>query len=119
MLGNNFGLFGSPERARRILKKFHRITAPDAHIIAATLNPYRTEEKAHLEYHELNRRRGRLPGQIRMRVRFGKAVGAWFDYLFVSPEEMQQIVNDTDWQIKEFIAPEQANYFAVIEKKIL
>ncbi len=117
MLGSNFGLFGSRERARQILKKFHRITASDAQIIAATLNPYRTDNPDHLEYHELNRRRGRMAGQIRMRVRFGKAVGAWFDYLFVSPEEMQEIVNETDWQIKEFITPEQANYCAVIQKK--
>lgn len=117
MFGNNFGLLGSPERARQILKKFHRITAPDAQIIAGTLNPYQTEKTEHLEYLELNRRRGRMPGQIRMRIRFGKTVGAWFDYLFVSPEEMREILKDTDWQIKEFIAPEQANYFAVIQKK--
>ena len=117
MFGNNFGLFGSRERARQILKKFHRITAPGAQIIAGTLNPYQTEKTEHLEYHELNRRRGRMPGQIRMRVRFGKTIGAWFDYLFVSPEEMREIIKDTDWQVKEFIAPEQANYFAVINKK--
>lgn len=117
MLGNNFGLFGSPEKAKTILAKMSRITALDAQIIAKTLNPYKTDDAMHLEYHELNRKRGRMPGQIRMRVRFGKAVGEWFDYLFVSPEEMESILADTDWQIREFIASEEANYFAVIGKK--
>ena len=119
MFGNNFGLFGDAENAKRILKKLSRITSSEARIIAGTRNPYRTDSQEHLEYHEFNRQRGRMPGQSRMRVRYGKAVGAWFDYLFVSPEEMQEIVADTEWQIEEFIEPEEANYFAVVKKKPL
>ena len=53
-----------------------------------------------------------------MRVRYGKAVGEWFDYLFVSPEEMREILEETDWQIKEFIESGESNYNAVIEKII-
>ncbi len=59
-----------------------------------------------------------MSGQLRIRARFGKTIGEWFDYLFVSPEEMQNILKDTDWQIKEFIEPEAASYFAVIGKKL-
>ncbi len=117
MFGNNFGLFGDAENAKTILKKLNRITAPNAKIIAGTRNPYLTDDTTHLEYHEFNRRRGRMAGQLRLRVRFGKTVGEWFDYLFVSPEEMREILANTDWQIEEFIASEEANYFAVIEKK--
>jgi SAM-dependent methyltransferase len=117
MLGNNFGLFGDPENAKLILQKFARITSARAQIIAGTRNPYRTDSQEHVEYHELNRRRGRMPGQIRMRVRYGKAVGEWFDYLFVSPEEMREIVEDTDWRIREFIGAGEANYYAVIVRE--
>jgi len=117
MLGNNFGLFGDAENAGAILKKMNQITAPDARIIAGTHNPYQTDAAEHLEYHELNRKRGRMPGQLRIRVRFGKTIGEWFDYLFVLPEEMQEIIKNTDWQITEFIASEEANYFAIIHKK--
>jgi hypothetical protein len=60
-----------------------------------------------------------MGGQLRMRVRFGKTIGEWFDYFFVSPEEMENILKDTDWQIKEFIEPEAASYFAIIVKKPL
>lgn len=117
MFGNNFGLLGSFENAQTILKKFSRITAPDAQIIAQSRNPYLTNEPEHLAYHSSNKRRGRMGGQLRMRVRFGKTIGEWFDYLFVSPLEMQNIFKDTDWQIKEFIEPEAASYFAIIDKK--
>ena len=118
MFGNNFGLFGDAENARLILKKMFRITSSQAQIIAGTRNPYLTDSPEHLEYHEFNRQRGRMPGQIRMRVRYGKAVGAWFDYLFVSPEEMREILENTDWQVKEFIESVEANYFAVLGKKV-
>lgn len=117
MFGNNFGLFGSPKGAKTILKKLHWITSPDARIIAGTLNPYKTADPDHLAYHKLNKSRGRMSGQIRMRVRYRRTVGAWFDYLFVAPEEMEDIFRDKDWQIEKFIAPEEANYFAVVQKK--
>lgn len=118
MLGNNFGLFGSAKGVRLILKKLYRITAPDARIIAGTRNPYKTDDPNHLQYHRLNRKRGRMGGQIRMRVRFERTVGPWFDYLFVSPEEMEDVLSNTDWQVERFIGPEEANYFAVIRKKL-
>jgi 2-polyprenyl-3-methyl-5-hydroxy-6-metoxy-1,4-benzoquinol methylase len=119
MMGNNFGLFGSFQNARAILKKFARITAPKAQIIAKTLNPYITDNPLHPLYHHFNRQRGRLGGQIRMRIRYGATVGEWFDYLFVSPEEMNEILHDTDWRIEELLNAEEANYIAVIEKKSL
>lgn len=118
MLGNNFGLFGDAENTRRILEKMSRITTSNAQIIAGTRNPYQTSDRNHLEYHQLNKKRGRMAGQIRMRVRYRKTVGEWFDYLFVSPEEMKEILKNTDWQIEEFIEePEEANYLAVLSKK--
>lgn len=117
MFGNNFGLMGDAENAKLIFNKLSRITSSQARIIAGTLNPYKTDCPEHLEYQELNRQRGRMAGQIKMRIRYGKVIGEWFDYLFVSPEEMQEIVGDTDWQIQEFIESGESNYFAVISKK--
>lgn len=117
MFGNNFGLFGSAENAQIILEKMYRITTPNAQIIAQTLNPYMTDDEAHLQYHKRNKKLGRMTGQIRLRVRYGMYVGEWFDYLFVSPEEMKEIINKSDWQIRELINSDKTNYFAIIEKQ--
>jgi len=57
-----------------------------------------------------------------MRVRYGATVSEWFDYLFVSPKEMREILRDTDWQIEELLNAEEeatADYVAVIQKKSL
>jgi SAM-dependent methyltransferase len=119
MLGNNFGLFGDAKGAKRILKRLYRITSVEARIIAGTRNPYETDNPNHLQYHRLNTKRGRMPGQIKMRVRFEKTVGPWFDYLFVSPKEMGELLGDTDWQVERFIGSKEANYIAVLRKKFV
>ena len=116
MMGNNFGLFGSFQKARSLLKRFHKITSDDGLIVAETRDPYKTDNPAHLEYHELNRKRGRMGGQVRIRVRFGKYATPWFDYLFVSKEEMEDILKGTGWKVKQYIDSGNALYIAIIEK---
>ena len=84
MMGNNFGLFGSFEKARRLLKRFYRITSEGALIIASSRDPYKTNNPAHLRYHKLNKALGRMSGQVRIRIRYEMYIGKWFDYLMVS-----------------------------------
>ena len=116
MMGNNFGLFGSFQKARSLLKRFHKITSDDGLIVAETRDPYKTDNPAHLEYHKLNRKRGRMGGQVRIRVRFEKYATPWFDYLFVSKEEMDEILKGTGWKVKQYIDSGNALYIAIIEK---
>jgi SAM-dependent methyltransferase len=116
MLGNNFGLFESFDQARRLLATFHKITFDRARIIAETLDPYKNDEPAHSEYHKLNRKKGRMPGQVRLRVRYKKYATPWFDYLFVSKEEMQGILKETEWRVARFIDSDGPCYIAILEK---
>ncbi|HVP16383.1 MAG TPA: class I SAM-dependent methyltransferase [candidate division Zixibacteria bacterium] len=66
MMGN-FGLFSDLKKARRLLGRFYRMTSEDALIIASSRDPYATRNRAHLRYHKLNRERGRMSGQVRIR----------------------------------------------------
>ena len=116
MLGNNFGLFGSFERARLLLKRFHEMTSEDALIIAATRDVYKTDKPDHLEYQRLNRERGRMSGQVKIRVRFHRYASKWFDYLMVSKQEMEDILDGTGWKVQEYLDSDGANYIAIIGK---
>jgi hypothetical protein len=116
MMGNNFGLFGSFKKARRLLKRFYKMTSEDCLIIASSRDPYKTSSPAHLEYHRLNRERGRMSGEVKIRVRYEKYIGKWFDYLMVSGEEMKQILLDTGWEIRKFLDVGQPCYIAIIRK---
>ena len=85
MFGNNFGLFGSPSKARRLLQGLRPLVG---RIVAASNDPAATDDPADLlAYQERNRGRGRMPGQLRLRVRYRDLTGPWFDYLIVSPDE--------------------------------
>jgi len=117
MMGNNFGLFGSRRKAVSLLKTFAKITTPDGMIIAGSLDPYKTTNPDHLLYHKRNKKRGRMAGQIKFRIRFKGILGKWFDYLFVSQAEMQDILSETDWQVEKFIRSFGDTYFAMIRKR--
>lgn len=117
MIGHNWGLMGNGRRARWLLRKFHAMTTPKARIIAESNDVQKTQNPDHLAYQSYNRERGRLPGQLRIRVRYRGFIGEWFDYLMVSREEMQKIVDGTGWHIIEFIDSDKTSYVAVMEKQ--
>ena len=116
MLGNNFGLFSNLDMARRLLGKLDRVTSKKGRIIAQSTDPYKTDIPEHLAYHEFNRKRGRMSGQVRIRVRYRKYASPWFDYLLVSKEEMEAILTGTAWRVSKFIDSEAAPYIAIIDK---
>lgn len=120
MYGNNFGLVGTRATAPRILDGLAAVTTDDARLLAATRDPYATDESAHTDYHELNRKRGRLGGALRIRTRYGRRASPWFDYLMVSPAELREVLGPTGWTLHEVVEPnslnESGDYVADIRK---
>lgn len=115
-LGNNFGLFANRREAQRMLLRLHRMTSSDAHIVAESLDPRDTDNPFHLAYHRKNLARGRMAGQVRIRVRYQGYVTPWFDYLFVSKTEMRGLLRGSGWRIQEFLPGEGPVYVAVLAK---
>ena len=116
MFGNNFGLFAGKAQAARMLKRLHRLTTARGRIVAETRDTFSTDRPEHLRYHERNRRKGRMPGQLRIRVRHRLATTPWFDYLIVSPDELRDLVAGSGWEIARLIDGEAGMYTVVLEK---
>ena len=117
MMGHNFGLVGNYKRAKWLLRRFAAMTTVSAKIIAETMDPYQTEDSHHLAYHQFNRNRGRMSGQLRLRIRYRQYTTPWFDYLFVSKAEMEDILNGTAWQVERYInAANTPTYVAILAK---
>jgi len=114
MLGNNFGLFGNAAKARRLLRRFKTFTSTGATLIAESLNVYETKDPDHLAYLAANRKRGRMSGQIRMRGRYKRFATPWFDYLMVSPEELDALVEGTGWRVTNRYPPAGARLYTYI-----
>jgi SAM-dependent methyltransferase len=117
MMGNNWGLMANRTRARWLLRKFYNLTSFPARIIAATNDIYQTDSPYHLAYQAYNHERGRMTGQIRMQVCYKFFRSRWFDYLMVSREEMQEILEGTGWRVERFIDSPGQTYMAVIGKE--
>jgi cyclopropane fatty-acyl-phospholipid synthase-like methyltransferase len=117
MFGNNFGLLGGFNQARTLLKRFYKMTSSDGRIIAQTLDPYETDDPDYLWYHRWNREHGRMGGLVRIRSRYKKLIGPWFDYLFASREEVKKLAAGTGWKVRRFISVSGPGYAAVLEKE--
>lgn len=115
MLGNNFGLFASAAKAGRLLRRFHRLTTPRGRIVAETRDVYATDDRGHLAYQARNRERGRMGGQVRIRVRYRDLATPWFDYLMVSPDELRELAEPAGWRVARIIESDDT-YVAVLEK---
>ncbi len=100
-LGNNLGLLGSPTHAVSLLNALAAISAPDSMIVGTGRDPYATDDPLHLAYHEANRRLGRMPGQVTIRVRHRTLTTPWFDLLWCSIDELADLCESTRWSIAD------------------
>jgi SAM-dependent methyltransferase len=118
LFGNNFGVFGTPERLHRMLGVWARRTKPASRILAQSTSPYCGGAPAFdRAYYQRNKQIGRMPGQSRIRTRYRGYVGAWSDWLFVSRQEMRGLLRGTGWhQVKILGASPSDSYVAVLEK---
>ena len=85
-------------------------------MIGDILDPYETEIPEHLAYQAWNRSKGRMGGQIRMRVRYKGYKSPWFDYLFLSREELEEILEGSGWRLKAIIATYSPSYAVHLER---
>lgn len=113
MFGNNFGLVGTRERAPSVLGDLAAVASEDAVLLAESRDPYATDDPDHLAYQERNRERGRLPGALRIRIRYGSHATPWFDYLLASREEMRELVAETRWTVTDTLG-EGDSYVGVL-----
>lgn len=115
LLGNNLGLIEGPERAPVLLAALARLAAPGARIVAQGTDPYGTTDPLHVAYHAGNRARGRLGGQLRLRLRYREVASDWFDYLNCSVAELTDLLAGTSWRLKSIDDRDHPYYLAVME----
>jgi SAM-dependent methyltransferase len=118
LFGNNFGIFGTPGRLRRILTAWARLTGPGTRILAGSTNPYGGGAPLLTRrYYFSNLEKGRMPGQVRFRIRYRGHVGPWLSWLFVSRQEMTTLLRGTGWhRSRLFGGATSEPYVAVLEK---
>ena len=118
LFGNNFGIFGSPARLRRVLTDWARRAAPGARILAQSTNPYCGGAPAlDRSYYLRNKRLGLMPRHCRLRIRYHDMATPWFEWLFVSRDEMRLLLRGTGWHQSRILGAAPSDpYVGVLEK---
>ena len=101
MLGNNLGLLGSRSGAATLLGQLADVTVPGGRLIGSSRDPHGLFQDDHLPYLRDNLRAGRMPGEVRLRVRHGFESTDWFPYLYVSAAELRDLLVGTPWTLDE------------------
>jgi SAM-dependent methyltransferase len=115
LLGNNVGLLENRDRAPVFLSALATLANPGARIVAQGTDPYGTTDPVHVAYHRRNRERGRLGGQLRLRLRYRLLATEWFDYLVCSVDELAALLAGTRWRLSWIDAADRPYYLAVME----
>ncbi|MDM4721926.1 methyltransferase domain-containing protein [Micromonospora sp. WMMA1363] len=115
LLGNNVGLLEGRGRAPGFLAALAALARPGAQVIAQGTDPYGTRDPVHTGYHERNRRRGRLGGQLRLRLRYRELGTPWFDYLVCSPDELASLVRGSAWRLADVDDRDAPYYLATLQ----
>jgi SAM-dependent methyltransferase len=115
LFGNGIGLLGSPQQAPVVLAELARVAAPGARLLASGHDPYATTNPIHLAYHDRNRQRDRMPGQLHLRVRHERLTSKWFDYLLPSKAELTDLLRESPWRLVEMRHDHHGGYLAVMQ----
>jgi len=115
LLGNNMALLGDIKKGKQILRKLKNVTNQDAYIFGTCVNPHLTKDAVHLQYQNQNKREGRMPGELTLRIRYKNLVGPWFKYIFMSPRELKDLLRGTGWAVEK-VHNSGVSYLAIIKK---
>lgn len=116
MFGNNLALLGNPKRAVWFLRRLRALTSSEGRIIGLNRDPYKTDVKEHLDWHKRNRRKGKMSGQGKIRVRYLNCTGPWLEFLMLSPKELKPIAKAAGWTVSGVIHDPGGQYAAIMEK---
>ncbi|MGI5128058.1 class I SAM-dependent methyltransferase [Pseudonocardia sp. CA-107938] len=114
MLGWNLGFLSDQRRAAAVLARLAQLANPGARVIGTGADPHLVEDEEHRAALEANRRRGRLPGQMRMRIRFDRLATPFFDYLYCSPAELDALVGESPWRLSDVVPDEETGTYGAV-----
>ena len=116
LFGNNFGILGEEPKIVEMFRTLSTVTTKDAVILAASVDPLFTDNPKHLAYHEKNRKEGKPPGLLKLRLNYKEEVGDWWNLLLAEQTRMADIADQAGWRADVFIGTPRY-YVGVLRKR--
>lgn len=96
-MGLNIGAAGNLASLKQLFDLLRRSCIEGGHFLLTSIDVTRRWD--YESYFLANISKGRDMGQSRARFRFGKAKGEWFDWIYVSPDDLRSIAGQTGWKV--------------------
>jgi hypothetical protein len=109
----NLGLGGDWDGTRALLGKLAMLSAPNALLVGDTVDPTVTDGPRHLSYQRANETAGRHRGELRLRLRYGGNISAWWRQINLGSDDIRRVVKETGWQVVELIEDGVDRYVAL------
>jgi SAM-dependent methyltransferase len=116
MMCGNFGLPGSRANTIEWLRRLLGVTTAKGRIVLDTVDPYGDDDPVEQAYLTRNAARGRMAGQVTIRLRYGQRVTPWFDLLLVSADELRVLAAEAGWHVVVVDESEPPDVYAVLDK---
>jgi cyclopropane fatty-acyl-phospholipid synthase-like methyltransferase len=117
LAGNNLGIAGNLKNLKKMLRYFHSITTKTGIVLGEGLNFATTENPLHKKYHALQKKKGRFPGIVTIRVDYKDMVGEWFDWMHTPLKELTAVAKETGWSVATTESKGDAHYRFILTKK--
>ena len=116
MMGNNFGICGDIPKTQKLLLKLRTFLSPDGLLIFSCRDPLNTNNPVHLSYHEQNRKNGRPPGLVKIRICYQNITDEWWDLIFVDVSTVLEILDNTGYEKLAIYQNPSSPIFYVVTK---
>ncbi|MFX0206192.1 MAG: class I SAM-dependent methyltransferase [Candidatus Hodarchaeota archaeon] len=117
MMGNNFGICGDIPKTKNLIKRFQSLLSPSGQLIFSCRDPLNTKKPEHLTYHDQNRKKGRPPGLVKIRICFQTLKDEWWDLLFADVPSVKEILISTGYtEIAIYQDPSSPIFYVVAQR---
>jgi hypothetical protein len=112
MLGHGIGIVETLLELQVSLRRLLRLIGSSGQLLVHSTDVRRTEEAAHLAYHELNRKAGRYIGETRIQFEFHGQTGPYCGWLHVDPETLSEYAAASGWACGLVLKQDGGDYLA-------
>jgi hypothetical protein len=117
MMGNNFGICGDIPETKNLIKRFQSFLSPNGLLIFSCRDPLNTTKPEHLAYHDQNRKKGRPPGLVKIRICYQNIKDEWWDLLFADVPTIEEILINTGYrEIAIYQDPSSPVFYVVAQQ---
>ncbi len=99
-MSNGLGISGAMEETREMISEAGRVLSQgEGKLIAHSTDPRDPNSGLGESYISRNRGKGREPGLLRIRLRYGDLAGPWFDLLLLTRDEVKDLLAKTGFKL--------------------